>query len=183
MDVVKVTHQPEADKAPGKGFLPTVPLLCHCRVAAHPCCQHRSWEPAWRPAWKTKQTNAKWLWTTCVYIPWLFYCEIYCISSVNTNHVQEYHVWNFQYCSSPFFLSSPFFFSSFTDELNLKTIACMQILHIPNDCCYRASSFSGLGRSMSYNWQATASKLSPKCLTCSFVNFWGFCLRILGMAY
>ena len=38
----------------------------------------------------------------------------------------------------------------------------MNIIHTIRLLYYRASSFSGLGRRTSYDWRATASKLSPK---------------------
>ena len=64
------------------------------------------------------------------YIPWLFYCQIDCKSSANLYRVRENHARKFRFCSSSFFLSS----SSFANELNSKTIACVQIVNIPNDC-------------------------------------------------
>ena len=74
-----------------------------------------------------------------------------------------------------FFLS--FFRSSFADKLNLKTILCMRILHIPNNC----SAITG--RLPFLVWcsvRATTGKLWPRyCLfrrlACSLGYFWGVC--------
>ena len=82
---------------------------------------------------------------------------------------------------SSYFLS---FFFSFSNKLNLKTIVCMWILQIPNDC-------SATGHLSFLVWgtiRATTGKLRPqnglkRCLACSVVNFWGFCSIILSMAH
>ena len=60
MDVEKVTHQREVDKAPGKGLLLAVSLSCLHEVAAPPCYQHRSWEPVRRPAGSASSLVVNW---------------------------------------------------------------------------------------------------------------------------
>ena len=78
-----------------------------------------------------------------------------------------------------FFLSS-----SFSDKHNSKTIQCMRILYLPNDC-------STTGHLPFLVWggvQATTGELWPRnsppvCKTLVFVDFCGFCLRIPGVAH
>ena len=76
-----------------------------------------------------------------------------------------------------FFLS---FFSSSSDKHSSKTILCMRILYIPNDC----STTGHLPFLVRGGVRATTGKLRqrngpPVCKTLAFVDF---CLRIPGVA-
>ena len=80
-----------------------------------------------------------------------------------------------------FFLLSFFLLSSVTH--NSKTIRCMQILYIPNDC----SATEHLPFLVWGGVRATTGELRPRngprvCNTSVFVDFWGFCLRNPGVA-
>ena len=75
------------------------------------------------------------------------------------------------------------FFLSSSVTHNSKTIRCMPILYIPNDC----SATEQLPFLVWGGVQATTGELRPRngppvCKTLVFINFCGFCLRIPGVA-
>ena len=84
-------------------------------------------------------------------------------------------------CSSSFFFFFLLLLSSVTH--NSKTIRCMQILYIPNDC----SATEHLPFLVWGGVRATTGELRPRngprvCKTSVFVDFWGFCLCNPGVA-
>ena len=83
-----------------------------------------------------------------------------------------------QFCLSSFLSSF-----SFSDKHSSKTIRCVRIVYIPNDC----STTGHLPFQVWGGVQATTGELQPRngppaCKTLVFINFCGFCLRIPGVA-
>ena len=101
---------------------------------------------------------------------------MYCIGSANSSSRKP--------CVkiSILFIFLSFFLSSF-DKLNSKTIVCMHILCILNDCsAIRHLPFPVYGGIQAMNGQLRLQNCLQKCLACSIVDFWGFCSISLGVA-
>ena len=90
-------------------------------------------------------------------------------------------MWRFRFCSSCSFLSlfHSFFLSLFA-KLNLKTVMCMWILHIPNDCSTtRHLPFLVWGGV----WAMTGELRPQNCQLLSPKMHHVLCLRLLGLLF
>ena len=75
------------------------------------------------------------------------------------------------------------FFFSFSDQHVLKTIWCIWILYVPNDCSMtRHLPFLVWGGVWATTGELQPQNCFQKCLMCLIVDFWGLCSIIPGLA-